>query len=230
MIFAGIVKTSLIDYPGKIATVLFSPGCNFNCFYCHNRSLIEDFNDLLDQNEIDDYLLRRQGLIDAVVLSGGEPTLYNDIIAFCAKIKKLGFLVKIDTNGSRPEAVKRLLDAGVVDYFAVDYKAPIYKYPETINEDTDPRLVLKTINLLLTAHSNFEVRTTVFPQLTLDDLVRMAQELPIVPRYVLNPYKRPLKYRPQDQEKVDVPPYSEKQIAEMAQTVKLYQTNLVLPF
>ncbi len=230
MIFAGIVKTSLIDYPGKIATVLFSPGCNFNCFYCHNRSLIEDFNDLLDQNEIDDYLLRRQGLIDAVVLSGGEPTLYNDIIAFCTKIKKLGYLVKIDTNGSRPEAVKRLLEAGVVDYFAVDYKAPLHRYAETINEDTDPLLVLKTINLLLAAHSSFEVRTTVFPQLTLEDLVRMAQELPTVPRYVLNPYKRPLKYRPEDQEKVDVPPYSEKQIAEMAETIKLYQINLVLPF
>lgn len=230
MIFAGIVKTSLIDYPGKIATVLFSPGCNFNCFYCHNRSLIEDFNDLLDQEEIDDYLLRRQGLIDAVVLSGGEPTLYNDIIPFCAKIKKLGFLVKIDTNGSRPEAVKRLLDSGVVDYFAVDYKAPIHKYPETINESADPLLVLKTINLLLAAHANFEVRTTVFPQLSLEDLVRMAQELPVVPRYVLNPYKRPLKYRPEDQEKVDVPPYSENQIALMAETVKLYQINLVLPF
>ena len=230
MIFAGIVKTSLIDYPGKIATVLFSPGCNFNCFYCHNRSLIEDFNDLLDQNEIDEYLLRRQGLIDAVVLSGGEPTLYNDIIAFCTKIKKLGYLVKIDTNGSRPEAVKRLLEAGVVDYFAVDYKAPIHKYAETINEDIDPLLVLKTINLLLAANSSFEVRTTVFPQLTLEDLVRMAKELPTVPRYVLNPYKRPLKYRPEDQEKVDFPPYSEKQIAEIAETIKLYQINLVLPF
>ncbi|HOW37737.1 MAG TPA: anaerobic ribonucleoside-triphosphate reductase activating protein [Candidatus Izemoplasmatales bacterium] len=230
MIFAGIVKTSLIDYPGKIATVLFSPGCNFNCFYCHNRALIEDFNELLNQDEIDDYLLRRQGLIDAVVISGGEPTLYNDIIPFCAKIRNLGYLVKIDTNGSRPEAIKRILEAKVVDYFAVDYKAPAHRYAEITNEDVDPQLVLTTIDLLLKANQAFEVRTTVIPQLSLEDLVRMAQELPIVPRYVLNPYKRPLRYRSEDQEKVDVPPLSEKEIATMAETVKLYQTNLVLPF
>jgi len=230
MIFAGIVKTSLLDYPGKIATVLFSPGCNFNCFYCHNRALIEDFNELLNQDDIDEYLLRRQGLIDAVVISGGEPTLYNDIIPFCAKIRSLGYLVKIDTNGSRPEAVKRILEAGVVDYFAVDYKAPKHRYAEVVNDDIDPQLILKTIELLLAHHQKFEVRTTVIPQLSLEDLVRMAQELPPVPRYVLNPYHRPLKYRPDDQEKVDVPPYSENQIAEFSETVKLYQANVVLPF
>lgn len=230
MIFAGIVKTSLLDYPGKIATVLFSPGCNFNCFYCHNRALIEDFNDLVNQEEIDDYLIRRQGLIDAVVISGGEPTLYNDIIPFCAKIKNLGYLVKIDTNGSRPEMIRKILDSGVADYFAVDYKAPKYRYAEIVNETIDPQLVLKTIELLASRHQAFEVRTTVIPQLSLEDLVRMAQELPPVPRYVLNPYHRPLKFRPEDQERIDVPAYSEKQIAEFSETVKLYQTNVVLPF
>jgi len=112
----------------------------------------------------------------------------------------------------------------------VDYKAPIHRYAEIINEEIDPRLVLTTIDLLLKANQPFEVRTTVIPQLSLEDLVRMAQELPIVPRYVLNPYKRPLRYRLEDQEKVDVPPLSEKEIALMAETVKLYQTHLVLPF
>ena len=230
MIFAGIVKTSLIDYPGKIATVLFAPGCNFNCFYCHNRALIEDFNELLNQDEIDDYLIRRQGLIDAVVISGGEPTLYNDLIPFFAKIKSLGYLTKLDTNGSHPEAVSRLIAADVVDYYAVDYKAPSDRYAEICGEEADAAAVLKTINLLSQAKCAFEVRTTVIPQLSLEDLVRMAQEMPPVPKYVLNPYRRPLRYQPCDQARIDVPAYAEKQIAEFAEVVKLYQANVVLLF
>jgi pyruvate formate lyase activating enzyme len=228
MIFAGIVKTSLIDYPGKIATVLFAPGCNFNCFYCHNRALIEDFNELLNQDVIDEYLVRRQGLIDAVVISGGEPTLYNDLIPFFAKIKNLGYLTKLDTNGSHPDTVRRLIEADVVDYFAVDYKAPKDRYPEICGEEANATQVLATISLLLHAHRDFEVRTTVLPQLSLEDLVRMAQELPPVPKYVLNPYRRPLRYLSIDQERIDVAPYSEKQIAQFAEIVKLYQANVVL--
>lgn len=230
MIFAGIVKTSLIDYPGKIATVLFTPGCNFNCFYCHNRALIEDFNELVNQDELDDYLLRRQGLVDAVVVSGGEPTLYNDIIPFFDKIKSLGYLTKLDTNGSHPFAIKRLIDAGVVDYFAVDYKAPKDQLRAICGENADPLMVLETINLLLEYHCDFEVRTTVIPQLSLEDLIRMAKELPPVPRYVLNPYRKPKRYLPEDEERINVPPYSENQIAQFAETIKLYQPNLVLPF
>ncbi|MDD4595693.1 MAG: anaerobic ribonucleoside-triphosphate reductase activating protein, partial [Candidatus Izemoplasmatales bacterium] len=180
MIFAGIVKTSLIDYPGKIATVLFAPGCNFNCFYCHNRALIEDFNELLNQDEIDDYLIRRQGLIDAVVISGGEPTLYNDIVPFFTKIRDLGYLTKLDTNGSNPSVIRRLIEADVVDYYAVDYKAPKDRYQEICGDEADAIKVLETINLLGQFHQHFEVRTTVVPQLSLEDLVKMAQEMPCV--------------------------------------------------
>jgi pyruvate formate lyase activating enzyme len=230
MIFAGIVKTSLIDYPGKIATVLFAPGCNFNCFYCHNRALIEDFSELVNQDELDDYLLRRQGLVDAVVVSGGEPTLYNDLISFFGKIKSLGYLTKLDSNGSHPDAIKRLIEAGVVDYFAIDYKAPKARLREFCGENTDPEPVLKTIQLLIERGCDFEVRTTVIPQLSLEDLITMAKEMPLVPRYVLNPYRKPKRYLPEDEERINVPPYSENQIALFAENIKLYQTNLVLPF
>jgi pyruvate formate lyase activating enzyme len=230
MIFAGIVKTSLIDYPGKIATVLFAPGCNYNCFYCHNRALIEDFSDILNQEDIDSYLIKRQGLVDAVVISGGEPTLYNDIIPFFAKIKNLGYLTKLDTNGSHPEVIRRLIEVNVVDYFAIDYKAPKARYQEFCGNEADPEKTLATIDLLLQSGSNFEVRTTVIPQLSLEDLVIMAKEIPQVPKYILNPYRKPLRYLPQDEDRITIPPYPEKMIGEFAEVVKLYQTNVVLPF
>jgi len=230
MIFAGMVKSSLIDYPGKIATVLFAPGCDYNCFYCHNRAIIEDIDTLLDPVEIDEFLLKRRGLIDAIVVSGGEPTLHRDLIPFLARVKELGYLTKLDTNGSRPDVLKRILDAGVVDYFAVDYKAPVWRYKELCGPDADGDVVLETLVMLLWAGVDFEARTTVVPQLGEKDLIRMAKEMPPLPRYVLNPYRKPRLFRPEDADRVEVPPYPEKRIAQLAETVKLYQKNAVLIF
>ncbi|MFA5006282.1 MAG: anaerobic ribonucleoside-triphosphate reductase activating protein [Candidatus Izemoplasmatales bacterium] len=230
MIFAGMVKSSLIDYPGKIATVLFAPGCNFNCFYCHNRAIIEDIDTLLDPAEVDDFLVRRQGLVDAVVVSGGEPTLNRDLVAIFRRAKELGYLTKLDTNGSNPDAVKRLIDEGLVDYIAIDYKAPVWRYAEICGPEADGNLVLETIVMLLWAGVDFETRTTVIPQLSEKDLIRMAKEMPPVPRYVLNPYRKPKLFRPEDAARIEVPPYPEKTIARMAEVVKLYQPNVVLMF
>lgn len=230
MIFAGMVKSSLIDYPGKIATVLFAPGCNFNCFYCHNRAIIEDIDTLLDPAEVDDFLVRRQGLVDAIVVSGGEPTLHRDLVPFFRRAKELGYLTKLDTNGSNPDAVKRLIDEGLVDYIAIDYKAPVWRYAEVCGPDADGNLVLETIVMLLWAGVDFEARTTVVPQLSEKDLIRMAKEMPPVPRYVLNPYRKPKLFRPEDTARIELPPYPEKTIARMAEVVKLYQPNVVLMF
>lgn len=230
MIFSGIVKSSLIDYPGKIATVLFVPGCNYNCFYCHNRSLIEEITDILDLQEIDEFLQKRQGLIDSVVISGGEPTNHYDLPEFFKSLKKLGYLTKLDSNGSNPEMISTLIAQGNVDYFAIDYKAPLEKYPLYCGENSDATKVLESIQLLLNHHCQFEVRTTVIPQLSIDDLIQMANELPNIPRYVLNPYRKPLKYLNIHQDLINTPPYSEKQISEYAEILKLYQENVVLMF
>ena len=230
MIFSGIVKSSLIDYPGKIATVLFVPGCNYNCFYCHNRSLIEEITDILDIQSINEFLQKRQGLIDAVVISGGEPTLHDDLPKYFQALKDLGYLTKLDTNGSNPEMISTLIKQGNVDYFAIDYKAPLDKYSIYCGDNADGINVLESIQLLINHHCQFEVRTTVIPQLSLDDLIQMAQEIPCVPRYVLNPYRKPLKYLEIHNDLVNASPYSEKQIAEYAETLKLYQENVVLMF
>ncbi len=230
MIFAGMTKSSLLDYPGKISIVLYTPGCNYNCFYCHNRVLIEDISEKISLNEIMEFLKKRVGLIDAVVVSGGEPTLHYDLIPFLRIVKEMGYLTKLDSNGSSPETIQKCIDEGVVDYFAIDYKAPASRYTEIARFEADSKKVLQTINILLNNNQNFEVRTTVVPQLSLNDLIQMSKELPEVPRYVLNPYRTPSEYLEADKALIDVPPYPESTIAEFALTLKLYQPNVILPF
>ena len=225
MIISGMVKSSLVDYPGLVSCVLFVPGCNYNCFYCHNRSLIDGTHETLNQNEIDAFLKKRVGKLDGVVVSGGEPTLQPDLITYIKSLKELGYKVKLDTNGSDPEIVEHLLKENLVDYFAIDYKAPAARYKETCDND-DAEAVLKTINLLLDAKADFEVRTTVFPQLSQDDLICMAKELPIVPLYVLNRYRKPDEYLPCDKERIEQRPYTQAEIEGFTKVLKSIQPNI----
>ena len=230
MIFAGMTKSSLLDYPENISIVLYTPGCNYNCFYCHNRSIIDDLSEKISIEEIMELLEKRVGLIDAVVLSGGEPTLHYDLIDFLRKVKNMGYLTKIDTNGSNPDVIRKCIKENVVDYYAVDYKAPSSRYPEIARNSANSKDVIETINLLLENNQTFEVRTTVIPQLSLNDLIQMSKELPKLPRYVLNPYRKPIEYLEEDEELINTPPYPESVIAEFALNIKLYQPNVVLPF
>ncbi|MDC7243039.1 MAG: anaerobic ribonucleoside-triphosphate reductase activating protein [Sphaerochaetaceae bacterium] len=230
MIFAGITKSSLLDYPGKIAIVLYTPGCNYNCYYCHNREIIQNIDEVMKNEDINDFIKRRVGLIDAIVVSGGEPTLHYDLIPFLKKMKEMGYYTKLDSNGSNPDVIEKCIKEKAVDYFAIDYKAPKNRYPEIARNNNLGETVLKTINLLVQNNQNFEVRTTVIPQLSLNDLIMMAKELPKLPRYVLNPYRTPNIYLEEDKELIKETPYSEAQISDFAVNLKLYQPNIVLPF
>jgi len=230
MIFAGITKSSLLDYPGKISIVLYTPGCNYNCFYCHNRPIIEDIETIVPMEEIIDLLEKRVGLIDAVVITGGEPSLHYDYIPFLKKVKSLGYLTKLDSNGSSPAIIKKCIAEKAVDYYAIDYKAPSDRYVEIARSEADSGLVLESINILLYNNQDFEVRTTVVPQLSLSDLVQMAQELPLLPKYVLNPYRQPQVYLESDLDLILTPPYPETKISEFAETIKYYQPNTILPY
>lgn len=228
MNISGIVKSSLIDFPGLISCVLFVPGCNFNCFYCHNRSLIDGSHIILAPQCVMDFLQRRSGLLDGVVISGGEPTLQSGLIPFIEMLKDLGYQVKLDTNGSHPETVKELLKRKLCDYFAVDYKAPAAHYPEICGQESDPRQVIETIRLLSKNEVPFEVRTTVIPQLGHEELAMMAQELPVVPRYVLNRYKIPEKYLQKDVERIRKKPYSREEIQSLAAGIIAWQPNITV--
>jgi len=226
MTVAGLVKSSLVDYPGKVACTLFVPGCNYSCFYCHNRQLIDGTYEVLDLDTVESFLKKRAGLLDGVVITGGEPTLQPDLVPFIKKIRRLGYLVKLDTNGSSPETVKWLLSERLCDYYAVDYKAPAGRYREICGRAADVRKTLETVSLLLQTQVPFEVRTTVIPQLSEKDLLIMAKELPVLPRYVLNRYRKPEKYLPAEEDRISQTPYTQKQISAFAEVVRPYQPNV----
>src|SRR6056297_2585563 len=127
MIIGALQKTSLIDYPGEISAVIFTRGCNFRCPYCHNPELVDKkrYTTALEINEVLTFLENRKGLLDGVVITGGEPTIYGDLPEFLLKIKQMGYLVKLDTNGTNPAMMRRVIDLNLVDYIAMDYKAPL---------------------------------------------------------------------------------------------------------
>ena len=225
MTIAGLVKSSLIDYPGLIAGVLFTPGCNYDCFYCQNRPLVDGPFTTLDTDEVWTFLKKRTGQLDGIVVTGGEPTLQPDLTEFLCELKQLGYKVKLDTNGSNPGVIEYVLNVGLADYIAVDYKAPAALYSEFCGNETDAQAVLQTINLLFGHHVDFEVRTTVFPQLSGADLSQMARELPLLPRWRLNRYRKPETYKIADEAKLSRTPYTAQQINDFAQTLRQQQPN-----
>ena len=226
MKIAGLVKSSFVDYPSLLACVLFVPGCNFDCFYCHNRQLLSNAAPNLLMDGVMAFLKKRVGQLDGVVVTGGEPTLQPDLLPFLREVKALGYRVKLDTNGSSPEIVKQVLEQGLCDYYAVDYKAPQGRYNEICGGNADAGHVLTTISLLLEASVDFEVRTTVIPQLSTEDLMQMARELPTVPRLVINPYRQPDTWKPCDETRVNQTPYTRTEIATMAEALRTLQPGV----
>ena len=163
MRFGGLQKYSLIDFPGKVSSVLFLSGCNFDCPYCHNPDLVRGgqlCSSSMDEAEIYAFLERRKGLLDGVVISGGEPTLVEDLAPLCEKIKGMGYHVKMDTNGSRPKVIKRLTDESLVDYIAMDIKTAPSRYATLIKKEYDSNDIRTSIRIIMDSSLPHEFRTT----------------------------------------------------------------------
>jgi pyruvate formate lyase activating enzyme len=156
----GLQKNSFIDFPGKASCVVFAAGCNFRCPYCHNPQLVNNPSIMYPEEEILEFLKIRQGWLDGVVISGGEPTLQADISSFCRKIKRLGFAVKLDTNGSNPVVLEQLISCGVVDYIAMDIKTDPWRYAPVLAEKCDPELILSSIRMIMNSPIPYEFKTT----------------------------------------------------------------------
>ncbi len=189
MVLGGLQKNSLIDYPKMVSCVLFFSGCNFNCPYCHNPELAK--GPLTGQLTIDvknlfSFLRKRSAFLDGVVLSGGEPTLQKDLGSLCEKIKGMGYSVKLDTNGSQPHVIRKLIDEGLVDYIAMDIKTDPYQYAPVIYElDISTRL-MASIRIIMESAIPYEFRTTcVKPLVDLDVIERLVGIIKGASRYVL---------------------------------------------
>ena len=215
MNIAGLLKTATIDFPHRLAAVVFTAGCNYDCSFCHNRALL-GAAELMEDGEVLRFLEKREGLLDGVVISGGEPTLQKDLAEFAGTLKGLGYDVKLDTNGSNPEAVGRLLDGGLVDYVAMDYKAPFSRYPEICGAGADG--FLETLGLLRASEIEWELRTTVIPEISEAELREMAEDVPPLPLYALQ------LYRPVRIEKLRV--YTPQDIGRIAEALKGVQPNV----
>ncbi|ACN13598.1 PflA [Desulforapulum autotrophicum HRM2] len=164
MKIGGFQKNSMIDFPGLVASVVFTTGCNFVCPYCHNPDLVDQAKSReikpIGKEEIFAFLNKRQGLIDGVVITGGEPTLQPDLAQFIRDIKALGFRVKLDTNGSRPEIIKSLLEKGLVDYIAMDIKSNLDGYYLAAGRRFDVKTVSAAIKIIMAQAPAYEFRTT----------------------------------------------------------------------
>lgn len=189
----GLQKMTLLDFPGKVACTVFSSGCNFRCPFCHNAGLVlpdADRSMLMDQAEILAFLRKRQGLLDGVCLTGGEPLLFEENLAFMREIKALGYAVKLDTNGAFPERLKQAVTEGLADYVAMDIKNAPEAYAETAGLRVDMERIRESVDFLLSGAVPYEFRTTVvLPYHTEERMETIGKWIAGTEKYFIQQYK-----------------------------------------
>ncbi len=233
MIIGALQKFSLLDYPGKISAIVFTQGCNFRCQFCYNPMLVwptavsklkytphpagqQKVHPHIEQDDLFVFLKSRTGKLDAVVITGGEPCLQKDLIDFVQKVKALGFLVKLDTNGSSPEVLAKLIKEKLIDYVAMDLKASKAKYGEVTGAEVNFNNIIKSVKLIMTSGLPYEFRTTVVPDLLdKDDIGEMGETIKGADKwYLQNFISRGELVNEKFQGKV---PYNARQMKEMAE-------------
>jgi len=223
MIFYGWQKESLIEWPGKICSVVFVGGCNFRCPFCHNPDLISSSPQLpeIKESEVLDYCLRNKDLLDGLALTGGEPLISKkeDLVSFIQKVQKIGLLIEIETNGSNPDMIAYLLAKKLVDYIAMDIKAPLdtKKYNEVSGVKVNLNNIKKSINIIIDSGIDYEFRTTVIPGLLNDDdILKICTQIKGASKYYLQ------QFRPEnvfDCKLKEVKPYPQEWFVQMAKKI-----------
>ena len=214
MQIGGFLKNSFVDYPGVIACVVFVPGCNMDCWYCHNRHLW-DADDTVDMQEVDEFLDKRRGFIDGVVITGGEPTLQKDLEQFIDHVKAKGYLVKLDTNGLRPDVVKKLIYK--IDYIAMDIKAPPGEINRVVSFDIDEEKIWQSARIIMDSGVDYEFRTTMMPLLCAEDIKKIAQRISGAKRYALQQYRKIEKKEELKSVPIKLEPLSPQELKEAAE-------------
>lgn len=225
MRISGIQKLTLLDYPGKTACIIFCYGCNFLCPFCHNALLVtEKAESFISEEEIFSFLKKRRGILDGVCVTGGEPTLQKDLKEFLGKIKALGYSVKLDTNGYKPEVLKEIIDEGLCDYVAMDIKNTPTKYALTVGREIDRDRIKKSIAVLREGKVPCEFRTTVVKDFhTKEDIKEIAELLKGEIPWYLQQFKDSGQLIEEG-----LSPYSKEEMAELTEAAKVIKPDTYL--
>ncbi len=226
MIFGGIEKLTLIDYPGKVACVVYTIGCNFRCPYCHNPALVDETVDVkIEEEEVFALLGRKEGFLDGIVITGGEPTMHgDDLLRFMAEVKSRGFLVKLDSNGTNPDVLRTAIERHLVDYIAMDIKSPLAKYSAAVGRPVDMAAIRTSIKLIMASPVPYEFRTTVVKSiLSPEDIEAIGRDIQGARRYYLQKFvSSNLTLNPQFKKKTT---YSDEEFETIRQTLHRYVEN-----
>jgi pyruvate formate lyase activating enzyme len=220
------LKSSMIDYPGKIASVLFTTGCNFRCPYCHNAPLVTGENDAKDLEHLLETLKKRKRFVDAVVISGGEPTLHEELLPFMKELKNEGFSIKLDTNGTKPNRLNQWIRAGVLDYIAMDIKQAIPQYSHLVHMPVDLEAIEESVSIIRLSEIPHEFRTTVYQEgFQQEDFLSIAKWLKGSPRYAIQ------NFHPQEEllnSAVKMTPYPLETLKEIQESLAPYFGEVIL--
>lgn len=221
MVFGGLEKCTLIDYPGKVTCMVYTIGCNWRCPYCHNPELVDETVETrITEKEVLDFLSARKGMLDGLVITGGEPTMHDDLPGFMRKVKNLGFLVKLDSNGTRPAMLKEAIRKKLVDYIAMDIKSPMSKYSQTVARPVDIKAIRKSIDILKSSGIGYEFRTTVIKVLIApEDFHEIGREIRGADRYFLQRFIPTKVLNPQFKKKVT---YNDEELRSFQEIMNKY--------
>ena len=221
MRIGAIEKFTLIDFPGTIACVIYTIGCNFRCPYCHNPELVDEtVGQELTEEDVFTFLKTRKGKLDGVVITGGEPTMHSDLVSVIGQIKKMGFKVKLDSNGTNPEVLKKVISEELVDCIAMDIKSPLRSYNQTVSAAVDIDSIKKSIDLLINSSIDYEFRTTLIKCLVEpEDVVEIGKEIQGAKRYYLQKFIPTKILNPQFLKKTT---YSDSELLDLQTQVQNY--------
>ncbi len=218
----GFVPTSMVDWPGKIISVIFLPGCNFRCSFCHNPELIFGYDKMEDIKieDIFDYLKKRKEWIDGVCITGGEPTLHKNLPDFINLLSHMGYKVKLDTNGTNPKMLKKLIKNDLLDFVAMDIKAPLEKYSETTNVEINKEDINESIDILKNGKINYEFRTTIVPDFIGEEEMRKIGKWLLGAKHYIVQQFRPINTL--DSKFIEKKSYTPDELQKLADVIKPY--------